>query len=188
LTLPVASINPERLATVQLGNEEFIVDRTLVPDPPAKHFSSNIPGLFEEWHQSNSLVVNGHGIPIKYWPEFYQAKKGFKSGAWKAIRVEWGNWKVSHFFGHLYLSLVYPPQTAHETPSSLSKSVKGTQLIIFSGPNSAVQRANTLASNKFLPLSSMNERHGMLRVQPTQNSFSMETLDTQTPRACSTIH
>jgi hypothetical protein len=46
------------------------------------------------------------GIPIKYWPELYQAKKGFKSGAWKAIRVKWGNWKVilSIFFNLLLLT------------------------------------------------------------------------------------
>lgn len=105
-TLPTASINPERLAIVKLGDEKFSVDRSQIPDPPAKHFSNDLAGLFEQWHCSNSLVVNGRGIPIKYWPEFYQAKKGFKSGAWKAIRVEWGNWKVSCTVAvclHLYL-------------------------------------------------------------------------------------
>jgi hypothetical protein len=94
-TLAAAAIDPKNLAVVKLGDEEFACDRTQISDPPAKHFSNNISGLFQQWHQSEYLVVNGRGIPIKYWPEFYQAKKGFKSGAWKAIRVEWGNWKVS---------------------------------------------------------------------------------------------
>jgi hypothetical protein len=89
------AIDPKKLATVKLGDEEFAFDRTKVADPPAKHFSEDINGLFEQWHSSNLLVVNGHGIPIKYWPHFYQAKRGFKLGVWKAIRVEWGNWKAS---------------------------------------------------------------------------------------------
>jgi hypothetical protein len=95
ITLPAAAIDPKHLAIVKLGDEEFICDRTQVNDPPARHFSDNISGLFEHWHHSDYLVVNGRGIPIKYWPEFYKAKKGFKAGTWKAIRVEWGNWKVN---------------------------------------------------------------------------------------------
>lgn len=98
VTLVAAEINPKNLAIIKLGDEEFACDRTQISDPPAKHFSNNISELFQQWHQSEYLVVNGRGIPIKYWPEFYQAKKGFKSGAWKAIRVEWGNWKVSIHF------------------------------------------------------------------------------------------
>jgi hypothetical protein len=89
-----------KLAVVKLGGEDFAIDRTSVPDPPAMHFSNDISGLFQHWNSSDCLVVNGRGIPIKYWPEFYQAKRGFKAGAWKAIRVEWGNWKVMfHSFG-----------------------------------------------------------------------------------------
>ena len=95
ITLPAAAIDPKHLAIVKLGDEEFACDRTQINDPPARHFSDNISGLFEHWHCSDYLVVNGRGIPIKYWPEFYKAKKGFKAGTWKAIRVEWGNWKVN---------------------------------------------------------------------------------------------
>jgi hypothetical protein len=98
LTLPAVAIDPKNLAIVKLGEEEFACDRTTVPDPPARHFSNNISGLFEHWHCSDHLIVNGRGIPLKYWPEFYRAKKGFKAGAWKAICVEWGNWKVT-FWG-----------------------------------------------------------------------------------------
>ena len=92
--MPASAIDPEKVVTVMLGDEEFAFDRTTVNDPPAKHFSEDIDGLFEQWNNSDLLVVNGRSIPIKYWPQFYQAKKGIKSGAWKAIRVEWGNWKV----------------------------------------------------------------------------------------------
>jgi len=101
VTQPATAINLKNVATVKLGNDEFMFDRTAVADPPAKHFSDDIDGLFEHWNGSDLLVVNGRGIPIKYWPQFYQAKKGFKSGAWKAIRVEWGNWKVSPCDGPL---------------------------------------------------------------------------------------
>jgi len=97
ITLPAAAIDPKNMVIVQLGDSEFSFDQTMVDDPPAKHFSEDIEGLFEQWNNSSLLIVNGHRIPIKYWPEFYQAKKGFKSGAWKAIRVEWGNWKVILF-------------------------------------------------------------------------------------------
>ena len=95
IMLPAAAIDPKHLVIVKLGDEEFACDHTQVNDPPMRHFSNNISGLFEHWHCSDYLVVNGRGIPIKYWPEFYKAKKGFKAGAWKAIRVEWGNWKVN---------------------------------------------------------------------------------------------
>jgi hypothetical protein len=95
LTLPAVAIDPKNLAIVKLGKEEFACNCTTVPDPPARHFSNNISGLFEHWHRSDHLIVNGQGIPLKYWPKFYWAKKGFKAGAWKAIHVEWGNWKVT---------------------------------------------------------------------------------------------
>jgi hypothetical protein len=40
--------------------------------------------------------VNGHGIPIKYWGEFFKKlKTRSKNSAWDSIKVEWGNWKVS---------------------------------------------------------------------------------------------
>jgi hypothetical protein len=33
---------------------------------PAKDFSEDINGLFEQWNNSDLLVVDGHSIPIKY--------------------------------------------------------------------------------------------------------------------------
>jgi hypothetical protein len=65
-----------------------------VPSPPTVHLSKDINRLCEEWEESNLLVVNGHGIPVKYWGEFYKKGKGVKTAAWDVLRVEWGNWKV----------------------------------------------------------------------------------------------
>lgn len=91
---PAAEIFPGHLAVLKLGDEELAVDQTTVPDPPAITFSQDLSALFTEWHCSDKLVVNGRGIPIKYWPLFYHSKHGIKRGAWKALRTVWGNWKV----------------------------------------------------------------------------------------------
>ncbi|KAG1888949.1 uncharacterized protein F5891DRAFT_904697, partial [Suillus fuscotomentosus] len=44
--------------------------------PPTVHLSKDINQLCEEWEESNLLVVNGRGIPVKYWGEFYKKGKG----------------------------------------------------------------------------------------------------------------
>lgn len=93
-SIPASEISPKNLIILKLGDDELAVDQTTVPDPPAIVFSHNLPALFSQWHCSNTLVVNGRGIPIKYWPVVYQAKFGVKGGAWKALRTQWGNWKV----------------------------------------------------------------------------------------------
>jgi hypothetical protein len=143
VALPAAAIDPKNVVTVQLGDRKFSFDRTMVDDPPAKHFSEDIEGLFEHWNNSSLLVVNGHGIPIKYWPEFYQAKKGFKSGAWKAIRVEWGNWKVSLFVVSNLLLLT------HRHSSLLLKNARNMPAMIFFGLSSVTQsRVHALASHR----------------------------------------
>jgi len=142
-----APIDPEKVATVMLGDEEFAFDRTAVDDPPAKHFSEDIDGLFKQWNDSNLLVVNGRGIPIKYWPQFYQAKKGIKSGAWKAIRVEWGNWKVMK----PWLS-IYDGTTHFLVPSLLLKSAISIATLAFSGPSSVtLTRVNGSVSSRSSP-------------------------------------
>jgi hypothetical protein len=172
ITLPAAAIDPKHLAIVKLGDEEFACDRTQVNDPPARHFSDNISGLFEHWHHSDYLVVNGRGIPIKYWPEFYKAKKGFKAGAWKAICVEWGNWKVnfhillliqvSHLFGHL---------------SSWLRSARNIQPKPNSGPNSPTRiQACDLAFKKSWTPSRKNGPNVMYMMRRMPISSSMETL------------
>ncbi|KAG1751026.1 hypothetical protein EDB19DRAFT_1574887, partial [Suillus lakei] len=61
--------------------------------PPTVHLSKDINQLCEEWEKSNLLVVNGCGIPVKYWGEFYKKGKGVKTAAWDALQVERGNWK-----------------------------------------------------------------------------------------------
>ncbi|KAG1747414.1 hypothetical protein EDB19DRAFT_1949199 [Suillus lakei] len=92
-SLPPEVIPPENLGIAHLGQEQFSYDRTTVPSPPTVHLSKDINWLCEEWEESNLLVVNGRGIPVKYWGEFYKKGKGVKTAAWDALRVEWGNWK-----------------------------------------------------------------------------------------------
>jgi hypothetical protein len=84
----------ENVSTARLGDEAFQFDKTKVPDPPTIHLSKDIDRLCCEWEGSTLLVVNGRGIPVKYWPEFYKKGKGAKTSTWQALRVEWGNWKV----------------------------------------------------------------------------------------------
>lgn len=93
-SIPASEISPQNLVVLTLGDDELAVDRTTVPDPPSIVFSHDLSALFAAWHCSDALVVNGRGIPIKYWPLFYHAKNGIKGGAWKALRTIWGNWKV----------------------------------------------------------------------------------------------
>jgi len=39
--------------------------------------------------------INGRGIPVKYWDVFYKKRnRHVETDAWKAIKVQWGNWKV----------------------------------------------------------------------------------------------
>ncbi|KAH7910370.1 hypothetical protein BJ138DRAFT_1153062 [Hygrophoropsis aurantiaca] len=91
--LPREAIPLENLGIAHLGDEQHPFDKTKIPEPPTLHFSQDIPGLFREWENSSLLVVNGRGIPIKYWGEFYKKCKGAKKTAWDALRSEWGNWK-----------------------------------------------------------------------------------------------
>ncbi|TDL16528.1 hypothetical protein BD410DRAFT_795296 [Rickenella mellea] len=85
--------DPSNMRTVHLGHEEFRYNVTKVPDPPATHFSDNIDGLFKNWHESKLLIVNGRGIAVKFWPEFYMRSKGSRTHAWDALKGEWGKWK-----------------------------------------------------------------------------------------------
>ncbi|KIJ07551.1 hypothetical protein PAXINDRAFT_182450 [Paxillus involutus ATCC 200175] len=93
--VPISSelIPKEHLGIARLDNIELAYDKRHVPNPPAIHFSQDIDRLCREWENSTLLVVNGHGIPIKHWGQFYKKTKGVKGSAWQAIRVEWGNWK-----------------------------------------------------------------------------------------------
>lgn len=83
-----------RLKVPQLA---LTCDARRVPDPPVQHFSKNIDHLFEHWNSSMILSVDGRGIPVKYWPDVYKSlgRMKIKPKAWEAIKVEWGNWKVS---------------------------------------------------------------------------------------------
>jgi hypothetical protein len=83
--LPPEIIPPEHLGIVHLGQEKFLYDRTTVPSPPTIHLSKDINWLCEEWEESNLLVVNGHGIPVKYWGEFYKKGKDVRTAVWDAL-------------------------------------------------------------------------------------------------------
>lgn len=93
ITIPPEDIPPERRAIFTLpGGEEIVFDKTIpLCDPPAVHYSSAISQLFIDWHNSDLVRLNGHGIPIKCWDVLYQ-KHG--NGQWGSNRNEWGNWKV----------------------------------------------------------------------------------------------
>jgi len=86
----------KNLAIARLGEEDFPYDKSTLRGPPLIHFSGDIERLCHEWKSSNLLTVNGHGIPIKYWGEFFKKSKGraLSHSAWDSIKVEWGNWKV----------------------------------------------------------------------------------------------
>ncbi|KAH9927790.1 uncharacterized protein B0H18DRAFT_875189 [Fomitopsis serialis] len=84
----------DRCVCVNLDGRDIYFEKADLPDPPAIHFSDDIPGLFLEWHASRRLIIAGHGIPIKHWDKLYKKRnKLVETDAWKAIKVEWGNWK-----------------------------------------------------------------------------------------------
>ncbi|EPQ56079.1 hypothetical protein GLOTRDRAFT_128037 [Gloeophyllum trabeum ATCC 11539] len=96
VTLQRDQIDPEHLAVVNLGDEEFAFDRRTVPPRPAIAFSNDLPRLFREWHSSdcsNALVVNGRGIPVKYWPAIFKKRAGHGTDTWSSTRGIWGKWK-----------------------------------------------------------------------------------------------
>ncbi|KAF9229986.1 hypothetical protein BU15DRAFT_84214 [Melanogaster broomeanus] len=93
IPVTVPSKDAGKLGIARLGDESFAFDTSKVPDPPTVHLSKDIDRLCREWHASSLLVVDGHEIPVKYWPEFYKKASGAKPHAWQALRVEWGNWK-----------------------------------------------------------------------------------------------
>ncbi|KAH9840011.1 uncharacterized protein C8Q71DRAFT_703190 [Rhodofomes roseus] len=93
-TVPQEIAPANNRVCINLDGQDIYFDKSDLPDPPAVHFSDNISALFREWHESRRLVVAGHGIPIKYWDKLYQKRNGFvNTDAWRAIKVEWGNWK-----------------------------------------------------------------------------------------------
>ncbi|OBZ71138.1 hypothetical protein A0H81_08474 [Grifola frondosa] len=91
--VPREAIPRQNLMVLDIGGQELTFDKTKVPNPPPINFSDNLSQLFAEWHVSDLLKVNGHGIPVKHWECFYKKRMGIKSGAWSILRVKWGNWK-----------------------------------------------------------------------------------------------
>lgn len=99
--VPSEAIAPDNLRILVLPNgREIPYDKSIpLRDPPGKHFSQRLPELFKEWHESDLVRLNGHGIPVKHWDLVYKVRTlGIsESGQWAAIRKEWGNWKVHTF-------------------------------------------------------------------------------------------
>ncbi len=77
-----------------LDGVRIAFDKTTVPNPPQVSFADDISRLFREWHQSELLVIGGHGIPIKHWGWFYKKRTHIKSHVWDVIRAKWNKWKV----------------------------------------------------------------------------------------------
>ncbi len=61
-------------ATVMIGHKKLTFDKNLIPDPPRRHFSQNLTALFKEWDDGELLSIEGHTIPLKYWPAIYQRR------------------------------------------------------------------------------------------------------------------
>jgi hypothetical protein len=96
-TLPREKIPAANLAIARLGDEDFAYDKSKLQVPPLIHLSKDIQQLCQEWESSKLLVVNGRGIPVKFWGEFFKkSKTRMEFSAWDSIKVEWGNWKVSY--------------------------------------------------------------------------------------------
>lgn len=93
-TVSQGNIPQENLAIAWLGDEDFPYDKSKLQGPPLIHFSGDIERLCCEWKESNLLTVNGRGIPVKYWGEFFKKSKGRARSVWDSIKVKWSNWKV----------------------------------------------------------------------------------------------
>lgn len=87
--------------TVRMGHEEFSVDPMSVPDVPNINYSQKLDELFKHWESTElgaHLVIGGRGIPVKYWPEFYNKRKGMtKESSWDKRKGQWGKWRVRKF-------------------------------------------------------------------------------------------
>lgn len=69
------------------------------PDPVAVTFVQDIPRLNAMWDDTSShwrgesvLTIQGHPIPIKYWPEVYRYGK---TRQWEGTKSRWIDWRVS---------------------------------------------------------------------------------------------
>ncbi|EPS93784.1 hypothetical protein FOMPIDRAFT_92652 [Fomitopsis schrenkii] len=93
---PRTSFPRVQQAVVSINGKDILIEPVHLPDPPAVHFSKDIPALFHEWHSSQMLMISGRGIPIKHWDKIYKKTGGTIAGKkdiWQAIKAEWGNWK-----------------------------------------------------------------------------------------------
>ncbi|KAG1887735.1 hypothetical protein F4604DRAFT_1916555 [Suillus subluteus] len=93
----IAQANDE-LHHIKLGDGStvsFVVNNT--PDPVAVTFIQDIPRLNAMWDDTSShwggesvLTIEGHPIPIKYWPEVYHYGKTCQ---WEGTKSCWTDWR-----------------------------------------------------------------------------------------------
>jgi len=70
-----------------------------IPDPIAVTFTQDIPRLNAMWDDTSPhwggesvLMMEGHPIPIVYWPDVYRYGK---CGQWRGTKSRWTDWRVS---------------------------------------------------------------------------------------------
>ncbi|KAG2055822.1 hypothetical protein BDR06DRAFT_881556 [Suillus hirtellus] len=78
----------------------FVVSN--VPDPVAVTFKQDIPCLNAMWDDTSPywrkelvLTIEGHPIPIVYWPDVYHYGK---YGQWQETKSQWCGWRVKEFW------------------------------------------------------------------------------------------
>jgi len=71
---------------------------TSIPDPVAVTFVHDIPRLNSMWDDTSChwggesvLTIQGHAIPIVYWPEVYHYGKVRQ---WQGTKSRWTDWRV----------------------------------------------------------------------------------------------
>lgn len=85
-----------------LDNTTITFTQDDVPDPPAVSFADDIPKLNSMWDDSPAhwgreahLIINGHLIPLVYWPDAYRYGK---KKQWQGTKAKWHEWKVNSIF------------------------------------------------------------------------------------------
>ncbi|KAJ7821441.1 hypothetical protein B0H14DRAFT_2599204 [Mycena olivaceomarginata] len=99
---------------LKLGTQEITYSVDEIPDPPVLKFCignprANVLALATMWtdepgwpwhtnpdadNQRKRLpTVNGHPIPLKYWPTLYKNVTGSKNQIWAKTKAHWSDWR-----------------------------------------------------------------------------------------------
>ncbi|KAI0703713.1 hypothetical protein BC835DRAFT_1410445 [Cytidiella melzeri] len=73
-TLTPAELIPiEHRGVLVLGDRSVTFDKWIpLCDPPGIHFSQQISELFHHWNSSDLVMLNGEGVPVKYWDKLFK--------------------------------------------------------------------------------------------------------------------